>query len=1290
MSLIAWNCRGLGTPLAIRALKDVVKSSKAQIVGLVETKATQKRCEVVRTKLGFNCCFSVPARGRSGGLALFWNNNADVTVNNYSSFHIDFTVQSTSTFRVTLFYGAPTPALRARSWELIRQLSTLSSLPWCLMGDFNEILNFTDVSKNALRRVKPMLQFRSVLEDCDLTDLGFKGYKFTYTNRRKGKDETRCRLDRVLANPEWRNLFPDAFVYHLSTFHSDHVPIQLCFQPVQSRRTKLFRYEAMWSRDSRFKEFVISLWNKQASHLNFLDKLDRLKTPIKVWNKRVFGNVDKNIQSLRDSLSAVRQLPRTDSNVEQEKLICAKMDEWLSREEIMWQQRSRVLWLKAGDNNTSFFHRKATGRRKMNNISQLRGSDGVLYTDPQSLCHIALNYFSNVFSPPQSLSSEEMRRSVDILPRKVTHAHNELLLMPYTEGEVYAAIQQLHPSKAPGLDGFPAEFLQKYWDILKNDCLKVCLSALNDGVYPSKLNDTLLVLIPKQKKMIERMEELRPISLTTVVSKVVAKAMVNRLQLILPEVISVEQSAFIKGRLITDNFILAHECSHYIKKLTKGKKVFGSLKLDMSKAYDRVDWHFLKHVMLQLGFSEVWVRRIMHYVSSVRYCVRVNGSVTEFFYPHRGLRQGDPLSPYLFIICTEWLSHSLCNLHANNVLRGLRISRNAPFLTHLFFADDSLLLFQADPNAAEVLKSLLTTYENLSGQAVNYAKSELVLSPNAPASLIQAFKEILSVRVVSEHHKYLGLPLTLSRKRSSNFLNLLDRASAKSNGWSSATLSRGGKEVLIKAILLALPQYYMHCFLIPDCILEKYQSIIRKFWWSSSQDTKGINWVKYSVLCEDKEHGGLGFKDLKLLNLAFLAKQGWRLYSDPNLLISKVLKARYYHNTDLFSASVGSRPSPSWRSIHKGLDLLRAGCAYNNDGTAYWTHSDTSTYSIRSGYNLSLAIKKRCTTVAGESSNPSQTKSFWKTFWKLPVPRKVKIFGWRCFHNALPVGSNLCIRNISTDVCCPVCHFKVESSDHALLKCWWSSAVWQGLGIRDWEVFGSCCSLADVIYYFCKFFNIKLASLSLVTLWYIWGARNRLKHESISTTPAEAVNRILALSTEFYKFHKENPANSFTCSDFFWKPPPAGYIKINCDASWDTTNCSGSIGIIARDHTGNVICVRALQSDGCSTSVDCEGMSIMESFKLCKELGFTKVIVESDCAEAVQALNCRNMQHCFNKPWYIWCLKEMDCQKDWTVMLIRREANEEADGIAKAARSRHWTWTRTDACPFLDNFTVQL
>ncbi|KAL9662194.1 hypothetical protein QQ045_027026 [Rhodiola kirilowii] len=147
------------------------------------------------------------------------------------------------------------------AYALIRKLQTISNLPWCIIGDFNEILHFGDMSRNSWHRSKLMMQFRAVLVDCQLSEIAYRGSKYTYSNRRKVSEETKCRLDRAVANPAWRQIFKDDVVHHLTTFHSDHSPIHLCLTKPTVRRSGLFRFETMWTRDQRFKEVVSTQWN---------------------------------------------------------------------------------------------------------------------------------------------------------------------------------------------------------------------------------------------------------------------------------------------------------------------------------------------------------------------------------------------------------------------------------------------------------------------------------------------------------------------------------------------------------------------------------------------------------------------------------------------------------------------------------------------------------------------------------------------------------------------------------------------------------------------------------------------------------------------------------------------------------------------------------------------------------------------------------------------------------------------------------------------------------------------
>ena len=223
---------------------------------------------------------------------------------------------------------------------------------------------------------------------------------------------------------------------------------------------------------------------------------------------------------------------------------------------------------------------------------------------------------------------------------------------------------------------------------------------------PEGWNDTLVVLIQKNSKP-EKLKDLRPISLCNVVYKVVSKVLTNSLKVILPDIISHNQSAFAPGRIISDNILIAYELTHYLQNKRSGASGFAALKLDMSKDYDRLEWNFVEGMLLKLGFRRRWVDLVMKCVTTVRYQIKVNNEVTNTILPGRGLRQGDPLSPYLFLICAEGFSSMLQDAEENGRLKGIKICRNAPSVSHLLFADDSLLLVEGNErNATEVQRIL--------------------------------------------------------------------------------------------------------------------------------------------------------------------------------------------------------------------------------------------------------------------------------------------------------------------------------------------------------------------------------------------------------------------------------------------------------------------------------------------------------------------------------------------------------------------------------------------------------
>ena len=240
------------------------------------------------------------------------------------------------------------------------------------------------------------------------------------------------------------------------------------------------------------------------------------------------------------------------------------------------------------------------------------------------------------------------------------------------------------------------------------------MSEINSTNITLEINSTNITLIPKVKSP-KLNTDFRLISLCNVVYKIVSEVLANRFRDVLPSIISENQSAFQAGRVITDNILMAFETFHYMKHHQNGKSGFMALKLDMSKAYDQVEWAYLEAIMRKMGFDWRWVKLIMECITTVSYSILINGEPSLIIHPSRGLRQGDPLSPYLFLICSEGL-HSLLNQAAEaKQIWGVSIYKKGPCLTHLFFANDSVIFCRASLVECRKIQELLECYEKASG-----------------------------------------------------------------------------------------------------------------------------------------------------------------------------------------------------------------------------------------------------------------------------------------------------------------------------------------------------------------------------------------------------------------------------------------------------------------------------------------------------------------------------------------------------------------------------------------------
>lgn len=230
-----------------------------------------------------------------------------------------------------------------------------------------------------------------------------------------------------------------------------------------------------------------------------------------------------------------------------------------------------------------------------------------------------------------------------------------------------------------------------------------------------------------------------------------------------------------------------------------------------------------------MGFNFQWIDLLMECITLVTYSFKVNGHVVGKVTQSRGLRQGDPLSPYLFVICSQGLS-TILNHYANQgLIHGIRIARGCPSITQLFFADDSLIFFKVNKQSCDFIKESLNSYEKASGQLINYDKLAITFSKDTSQSHILYIKEELHLSVCHGYELYLGLPTFSVYRKRIQFGYIRDRVAKKIDSWKNRFFSEGGREVILKAIIQAIPTYAMSYFRIPSTILMDIEKLCAKF-----------------------------------------------------------------------------------------------------------------------------------------------------------------------------------------------------------------------------------------------------------------------------------------------------------------------------------------------------------------------------------------------------------------------------------------------------------------------------
>ncbi|GKV19445.1 hypothetical protein SLEP1_g29706 [Rubroshorea leprosula] len=1069
--------RGLGNPRAVRNLIELVRWKKPIVVFLSETRLDKRRMEGVRRQLGFKNCFTIDRVGTGGGLAMLWQDGVILSLLSYSQNHIDMEVLGwrEQRWRFTGFYGHPERSNRRRSWALLRELATKSSLPWVIGGDFNDILDQEEKRGGKPQPEWLLSGFQEAVVDCELTEVWMIGFPYTWT--RGGVEE---KLDRILASKEWQASFPQAMVRSLPLLGSDHSPLLMNFM---GKRKDYGRKQAR-----RFR-----------------------------------------IKRCEDRVQAIRQLPRTEERLQEEKEVLREVEEWLSREE-----------------------------------------------------EIATSYFNDLFSSSHSINIEQVMRCIE---RQGTSEDNRYLLKEFKAEEVIEAIFQMHSLKAPGPYGMSPGFFQHFWPVVGKGVIEACLEFLNNGnSLPKELNITHIIMIPKvgEPKVIG---DLRPISLCNVIYRIIAKVLANRLKQVLSRVISVEQSAFLPGRWIIDNLLVAFEALHYMNSRWEQQRGWQAIKLDMSNAYDRVEWRYLEVVMVAMGFDERWTGLIMQCVSTVEYEILLNGKQACRIVPTRGLCQGDPLSPYLFILCAEGLTGMIKDAENKRLLHGIRVCRQAPTISYLLFADDSLFFLRAIVKEAEVVQQILKGYREASGQVVNFHKSSILFSRNVQQRVHNQISQLLAVQEVEHHGCYLGLPTHIGRSKVDAFAGLKGK------------FGRGLRSAL--------------------------ESIMGRYWWGGGKDNHKIHWVEWRRLMRPKREGGLGFRSLHEFDMAMLAKQGWRLMREPNSLAGRVLKVKYFRRTDFLHSREAYSASLTWKGIWEARYILQAGCRRrigNGRSTRVWEYPwllGSSCFNIVTprpdGCEVEWVLeliddvmhswrRQLVYQLFSEYETDLQQPSFstgefrGQTLWRLELLERIKVFLWSAYKDILPTKENLRKRWVDIDNYCLVCGEMTETGVHVLKDCQFARAVWLGsqlnLRVADLQV-DSFAEFFDTVALAVDQSKLELFGL---VCWSLWNNRNDILWESKRQQPQQVCEMAVRFLQEYAKAvkHKCGTRGGPRRGEIKWEPPDESHFKVNVDGVVFQHSKEFGVRAVVRDCNGEVIAAMSSDDKGLSESRRWRPMACVE------------------------------------------------------------------------------------------------
>ena len=649
----------------------------------------------------------------------------------------------------------------------------INTKPWLILGDFNVTL---DMAEHSRVEVSPLVtlgmrDFQDMINYCSLSDMSSHGPVYTWCNKREN-DLILKKLDRVLMNDVWLRSYPQAYSVFEAGGCSDHLHCRIMHMGDDISKQKgrrPFKFVNVLTDMAEFLPTVDNFWKdtedlflSTSTLFRFSRKLKGLKPKLRDLARDRLGNLVKKTKEAYDTLCQKQQtnlLNPTPDTMAEETEAYNKWEFVAGLEEKYLKQKSKLHWLNMGDGNNKQFRRAAAIREIQNSIKEIHCQDGRVLVKEDDIKTEAARYFQDFLQyVPTDFEGTTIDGLQSLLPYRCSNSDQQKLTKNVTGDEIKRVLFAMPNDKSPGPDGYTSEFFKASWEIIGKEFVLAVQSFFAKGFLPKGLNSTILALIPKRKGSKE-MKDFRPISCCNVIYKVISKLIANRLKEVLPNFIAGNQSAFVKDRLLIENVLLATEL---VKDYHKDSvSSLCAIKIDISKAFDSVQWSFLSMVFSALNFPPTFIQWVMLCVTTASFSVQVNGELAGYFRSSRGLRQGCSLSPYFFVMCMDVLSKMLDRAAEEKKFGYHPRCRNLG-LTHLSFADDIMVLSDGKVRSVEGIVAVFDAFAKCSGLRISIEKSTLYLAGIPRTSpLHQATRFPFEVGKLPV--RYLGLPLVTKR-----------------------------------------------------------------------------------------------------------------------------------------------------------------------------------------------------------------------------------------------------------------------------------------------------------------------------------------------------------------------------------------------------------------------------------------------------------------------------------------------------------------------------------------------